>query len=110
MVLIWEMFSFGRSPYGRCSYDDVLQKVLGGYRLPCPEELHDITSWSPQDLYKKLSKICFAAEPNDRGSFYDVVEAIENELTKVELDNYIKENKDYEDTNIDAFLRLSLIR
>ena len=100
MVLIWEIFSFGRTPYGRCSYDEVLAKLLGGYRLPYPEDLKDITAWSPQELYSRLSNICFTAEPNDRGSFCDVVEALENELTKEELENYVNENEAFEATNI----------
>ena len=109
MVLIWEMFSFGKSPYGRWSYDDVLEKLLGGYRLPCPEELKTIKTWSPEELYNKLSNTCFAAEPNDRGSFSDVVEVLENEITKEELSNYIQENHKYQSTNLESFSRLSII-
>ena len=110
MVLIWEMFSFGKSPYGRCSYDEVLQKVLAGYRLPCPNELKDVTTWSPQVLYERLSNICFVEEPKDRGSFCDVVKALENELTKEELDTYMKENQKYEAINVEAFSRLSIMK
>ena len=107
MVLIWEMFSFGRSPYGRCSFDEVLQKLLDGYRLPCPEGFGKVTTWSPHEFYRKLSTICFIEEPKHRASFSDVVAAIEKELTKEEHCKYIQENKNYKQTRVDIFCRLS---
>ena len=110
MVVVWEMFSFGRSPYGRCSYDEVLEKLLNGYRLPCPEGFGKITTWSPQDVYTKLSTICFVTEPKDRAGFSDVVKTLEDELRKEEIENYILENRTYEENNIEMFSRLSIIR
>ena len=55
MVLVWEMFSFGKSPYGHSSFNEVLQKLIGGYRLPCPNELKKVNNWSPENIYNKLS-------------------------------------------------------
>lgn len=109
MVLVWEMFSFGRSPYGRCSYDEVLEKLLNGYRLPCPEGFGKVTTWSPQDVYNKLSEKCFVAEPKDRASFSDIVEILEGELRKEELEKYVQDNQNYEENNIELFSRLSII-
>ena len=98
-----------KSPNGRCSFDEVLQKLLNGYRLPCPEGFGKVTTWLPQEFYSKLSKICYIVEPRDRASFSDVVEVIEKELTKDELDKYIQENKNYEQTKADVFCRLSIL-
>ena len=76
--------------------EDVLDRLKTGYRLPCPKELEYITTWSPEKLYNKLSNLCFKAEPNDRGSFKDIVEVLEGELTKDELNNYVDQCEAYE--------------
>ena len=51
-VLVWEMFSFGKSPYGPCSFDEVLEKLANGYRLLFPKGLEKNTTWSPEELYQ----------------------------------------------------------
>ena len=96
MVLVWEIFSFGKSPYGQSSYHDALDKLQTGWRLPCPKGLEKIITWSPEKLYSKLSSVCFAAELNDRGSFKDVIDVLEGELTNEELNQYVHQCKAYD--------------
>ena len=36
-VLMWEVLSFGASPYGGWTAPTVIQSVRNGFRLPCPE-------------------------------------------------------------------------
>ena len=83
-VLVWEMLSFGKNPYGYNSFDEVLDQLQAGYRLPCPTEANEIKTWSPQHLYDKLSKICYVKDPTERGSFSDVVACIESDLSETE--------------------------
>ena len=107
MVLVWEIFSFGTSPYGYSDYEEVLESLKNGYRLPCPKGLEFITTWSPEKLYNKLSNICFNAEPNDRGSFQDIVEVLEGELTKDECNHYVDQSEAYESKTAQLFDKLS---
>ena len=67
-ILLWEILSFGHTPYGCQEYGEVLKKLESGYRLPCPTDIL-ILSWSPDSLYNELSKVCFVAEPGNRATF-----------------------------------------
>ena len=84
-ILVWEILSFGGMPYGFESYDEILEKLQSGYRLPCPSEASNIETWSPCQLYEKLAKICYVKDFADRASFTTVIECIESELTKNEI-------------------------
>ena len=87
-VLLWEIFSFGKNPYGHQDYDEILKKLKNDYRLPCPDEVKNITSWSPEDLFNKLSDVCFVADPLARASFSQVLEIIRKELSSDEIIRY----------------------
>ena len=76
-IVLWEILSLGGEPYGMQKYDEVVDQIESGYRLPCPKEIKAIQSWSPQELYDKLSKVCFKPEPTDRATFSNVVAIIE---------------------------------
>ena len=41
-VVLWEMFSFGKEPYGLEADKDVIEKLRNGYKLPCPEEMIEV--------------------------------------------------------------------
>ena len=53
-VFFWEILAFGKEPYGQQEYNEVLKHLLKGNRLPCPNSAKNITTWSPQNLYKKI--------------------------------------------------------
>ena len=88
-VLLWEMFSFGRIPYGHVDYDQVITNLENGFRLECPTDILRIFDWSPEKLYTEISKVCFEEDQNERGSFSDVVSIIEKELTQEENTKYL---------------------
>ena len=94
-VLIWEMLSFGDMPYGFTPFDEVLEKLQSSYRLPCPEEAKEIQSWSPCNLYDKLSKICYAKDFANRASFTSVIDCIESELLLHEKFLHAQMNESY---------------
>ena len=68
----------------------------GGYRLPCPGDLNDIRTWSPQELYNKLAVMCFKADPDNRSTFTDIVNVIESYLNEKEKLFFKKMSEDYQ--------------
>ena len=87
----------------------MLEKLANGYRLLFPKVLEKATNWVPEELYNKLSELCFVADPKDRGSFADVVKVLEVELNEEELTDYIDQSKAYESTNVNCYTQLSSV-
>ena len=106
-VLVWEIFSFGGNPYGQQQYEEVLERLETGYRLPCPSEVKLISSWSPDQFYNNLSKHCFVAEPERRSTFKEVIQIIEKQLTSKELTHSQKIENVYQTKLADKYLRFS---
>ena len=98
-VLFWELLSFGRSPYGHQSYNEVLQLLENGYCLECPQEVKRIKSWSPQCMYKDISNACFERDCLKRAPFSKIVEIIQERLSSDELTLYQKMKDVYTFTN-----------
>lgn len=87
-VVLWEIFSFGKIPYGHLDYNEVVKKLEEGYRLPCPSDVKNILSWNAEKVYEDVTKLCFKEDPDERGTFYKVVRAIEFNLSAEELSFY----------------------
>ena len=105
-VLLWEMFSFGKTPYGHQEYNEVLEKLENGYRLPCPKEVESISSWSPVTFYKELSDNCFIEDPNNRASFSDISKLIEKQLLAQEQGSYFQMNESYQKKKASNYLKI----
>uniref|UniRef100_H3AYZ1 Tyrosine-protein kinase n=1 Tax=Latimeria chalumnae TaxID=7897 RepID=H3AYZ1_LATCH len=71
-ILLWEIFSYGRTPYPKMSLKDVTEQVEKGYRMASPEEC-------PPSIYV-LMKSCWEADPGKRPSFKKLKEKLEKEL------------------------------
>ena len=66
---MWEIFSYGKTPYPGMTNGETLQQITKGYRLPppdnCPENIYDIMSscWQKdpaarprfKELYQRIS-------------------------------------------------------
>ena len=87
-VVIWEILSFGKMPYGPQGYEEVMQLFDKGYRLQCPNEAKQITTWSVEQFYMNISEKCFIKDPNERSTFTEVVKIIEHELFEEEIQEY----------------------
>ena len=87
-VVMWELFSLGKEPYPRKTYEELVKELKAGYRLPCPEEVQKINSWSPLKVYNKITKKCFVIDPKKRSTFTKVVDIIEQQLTEDEKSRY----------------------
>ena len=88
-VLIYEIMSFGESPYGQQGYEEVYEKLQKGYRLTCPKKIKKMKlSWAPKKVFEKVSQACFVDDPLDRASFTDVIEILKKFLSQEEIDHY----------------------
>eukprot|EP00049_Salpingoeca_infusionum_P016508 m.338788 g.338788 ORF g.338788 m.338788 type:complete len:1743 (-) comp16086_c1_seq8:306-5534(-) len=63
-VVVWEIFSFGRMPYGALEYGAVLEKLESGYRLQQPNGCND-------QMYSLLMQ-CWHKLPSQRPTFAQV--------------------------------------
>ena len=95
-VVLWEIFSFGKTPYGQKQYDEVISQLESGNPLSCPSEVKGITSWDPEIVYEDIKKLCFIEDPNERGTFSQVVETIERHLSEDELSSYQEMEEKYQ--------------
>ena len=105
-VVLWEIFSLGRLPYGQQDYEDVLKQLEEGFRLECPKDINEIKEWCPAKIYESLSNICFIGDPNERGSFDEVVQIMENELTENEKMRYEELNIKYHDQRSHNYMNI----
>ena len=103
-VLFWEIFSFGRTPYGQQGYDEVLEKLQTGYQLECPVEVDEINSWSPTELFKKIAKSCFEVDSLKRPPFSKIVQFVQMSLSPDEIISYNKRKEAYEASHTENIL------
>ena len=61
-IVFWEIFSLGKEPYAGQNSEEMILKLKDGYRLPCPEEVtevsfcNDVSHHDPSSLYKRPVK------------------------------------------------------
>mmetsp|Transcript_13854 Transcript_13854/g.19241 ORF Transcript_13854/g.19241 Transcript_13854/m.19241 type:complete len:752 (-) Transcript_13854:300-2555(-) len=68
-ITLWELFSFGQIPYADMTNFEVMQKVVAGYRLRCPNEC-------PEAIYALMLQ-CWQQNPETRPGFKDIYDVIE---------------------------------
>lgn len=73
-ILLWEIVTLGSTPYPGLSANDVMKKVIEGYRLEKPEHCH-------RELYN-IMYYCWEAEPSARPDFTDIVARLEPLINK----------------------------
>ena len=61
-VVLWEIFAFGRAPYPRMGQKEVVDAVLKGYRMECPEAC-------PKEVYDLIIMVCWEIDPVKRPTF-----------------------------------------
>jgi hypothetical protein len=67
-VLLWEVASLGRKPYGEFSNIEAFHAIISGYRLPRLTLCTDIT-------YEVMQR-CWQAEPADRPTFPELLQTL----------------------------------
>uniref|UniRef100_A0A6P7FZS9 Vascular endothelial growth factor receptor 1-like n=1 Tax=Diabrotica virgifera virgifera TaxID=50390 RepID=A0A6P7FZS9_DIAVI len=87
-IVLWELFSLGKTPYPGMEADERLYyKLLDGYRLESPE-------YSPKEVYQIMTK-CWLAKPVGRPSFGTITERIGALLEESLRKHYIDLNDPY---------------
>ena len=95
-VVVWEILSFGKMPYGPQGFDELMQLFDNGFRLPCPTDAKRITTWPVDQFYKRVSEKCFIQDPNERSTFTEIVKIIEKELFETEMKEHKLFQEKYE--------------
>lgn len=68
-VVMWEIFAFGRAPYPRMGQKDVVDAIVKGYRMECPDTC-------PKEVYDKVILLCWDIEPLKRPTFKDLMKRL----------------------------------
>ena len=79
-VVLWEIFSFGATPYNRLDNFEVIDFIVQGNRLKAPDAC-------TEDLQTAISQ-CFQTESGDRPSFAELhalLQVINKEGSRVVL-------------------------
>ena len=92
-VVIWELFSLGKNPYGGQSYDEVVKRLQEGHRLECPDNIKEIKEWPAEKIYTELSEKCFELNFEKRSSFAEVATFMESKLSENEKQAYFENEK-----------------
>nr|BAF02917.1 protein tyrosine kinase CSK [Monosiga ovata] len=68
-VVLWEIFAFGRAPYPRMGQKEVVDAVVKGYRMECPDTC-------PKEVYDKIMMACWEIDPVKRPTFKTLMRAL----------------------------------
>jgi tyrosine-protein kinase len=63
-IVLWEMYSYGKQPYGTKTSVETVEYIEAGHRLPQPE-------WATNDVYDYMLK-CWQHDPNQRPDFAEL--------------------------------------
>jgi len=81
-VVLWEMFTLGKTPYPGMEFGDRFYKLLSdGYRMAKPDN-------APRHIYKTMLE-CWDADPVKRPRFVELVGVFANLLQEGDKENYI---------------------
>ncbi|XP_046850980.1 fibroblast growth factor receptor 4-like [Xenia sp. Carnegie-2017] len=80
-IVIWEMLTFGGTPYPSIPLEQLFDFLKNGYRMEPPVNC-------PQELYDLLMK-CWNEEPYDRPTFTELVEELDDMLSKMTDEQYL---------------------
>ena len=87
-IVLWEMFSLGKTPYpGIQAGESFYDMLLGGYRMDKPD-------YCPRVVYQSMSQ-CWKAEPRERPSFNELMSLLGDLLEDGEKDHYLDLSKKF---------------
>lgn len=93
-VLLWEIFSFGIDPYPNVSPEDLLEKLLEGYRMEKPATCID----SIADVMYK----CWDLNPVRRPDFVQLVRSFDRIVTNSVSSEYLNLENVFDDQDMDS--------
>lgn len=65
-VLLWEIFSYGCTPYPSIEQEEILEKLKSGYRMERPDACKP-------EIYDRVMNQCWNMEPKNRPQFSQIV-------------------------------------
>ncbi|XP_038066669.1 angiopoietin-1 receptor-like [Patiria miniata] len=80
-ILLWEIVTYGSTPYPGIASESLAQRLLDGYRMPKPENCAD-------EIYDVMLK-CWQQQPSDRPSFRKLVEILEEMNCNPDANDYL---------------------
>ncbi|XP_067008964.1 tyrosine-protein kinase Shark [Anabrus simplex] len=83
-VTLWEMFSYGKQPYGELRGVDVIQLIEKGERL-------QQTPKCPDDVYQIMER-CWAYLPKDRPTFNELLEIFSSDPEYINIKELVVES------------------
>ncbi|XP_053319588.1 macrophage colony-stimulating factor 1 receptor [Spea bombifrons] len=80
-ILLWEIFSLGRSPYPGILINRKFYKMIkDGYKMDCPE-------YAPLEIYH-IMKACWDLEPTQRPTFNQISDLINKQMSHIQEQDY----------------------
>ncbi|XP_056372950.1 macrophage colony-stimulating factor 1 receptor [Hyla sarda] len=80
-ILLWEIFSLGRSPYPGVIVNRKFYKMIkDGYKMDCPD-------FAPLDVYR-IMKACWDLEPTHRPTFSQITDLINRQMNLITNQEY----------------------
>ena len=99
-VVLWELFSLGKEPYGGKSFGEVTEGYKQNHFLAFPDINYTyIPSWNPRTVYEAITRCCFCVDPSERSTFGDIVQILEKQIKPYEINNYTELEKYYHSQN-----------
>ncbi|XP_072034064.1 uncharacterized protein [Amphiura filiformis] len=94
-ILLWEIVTFGGTPYSDMETKHLAYQLTDGYRMPKPENCED-------DMYQLMLQ-CWHEDPDARPSFKDIVDILTNMATqdKIYMSTHFYENFKYAAISLD---------
>ncbi|KAM4748763.1 macrophage colony-stimulating factor 1 receptor [Rhinophrynus dorsalis] len=95
-ILLWEIFSLGRSPYPGIMVNRKFYKMVKeGYKMDCPD-------YAPLEIYR-IMKTCWDLEPTRRPTFNQISGLINKQMNLINEKDYAnishaQENQEHVDT------------
>ncbi|KAJ6224976.1 hypothetical protein RDWZM_003521 [Blomia tropicalis] len=95
-ILLWEIFTLGKNPYPGVEIDErFFKRLKAGYRMEKPE-------YSSDEIYGLMCQ-CWAANPNERPDFGEIVSIIGDLMDDKIRQHYIDLNNPYLERNHQIF-------
>ena len=69
-VLVWEIYSYGCTPYPTLPPEQILDKLTSGYRMEKPKECDPY-------IYENVLLKCWNMNPKQRPKFSDLIQVFE---------------------------------
>lgn len=79
-VLLWEIYSYGCTPYPSLPLEQILEKLTSGYRMEQPKDCDDY-------VYKSIMLKCWDFDPKKRPKFSELVSHLDNLINQPDYIN-----------------------